>query len=63
MSESDRLHYEELRAARHHEVLCLVLKELVSVRVNNERVWNSSEVVTIARDVADLAYPPPKDEP
>lgn len=50
---------ERLRAARHHEVLCLMLKE---------HDWNNEEEsdadrVERSRAIADLAYPPPKDEP
>lgn len=61
---------ESRRQSRHHDVLCLVLKELVGqvsyagrhvAESNPHASW--AEVVSAAREVADLAYPPPKAEP
>lgn len=52
----------------HHDVLCLVLKELVG-DVLKERVLGGTLVesvpryVELARLFADLAYPPPKGVP
>jgi len=55
---------ERLRAQRHHDVLCLVLKEsmrAVSSDVSKE-LMNVEDLLTVARNIADLAYPPPKAE-
>jgi hypothetical protein len=52
---------ERARQQRHHDVLCLVLKELV--RQNGKPGECDIDKVTltmIARSYADLAYPPPK---
>lgn len=61
---------EDIRAQHHHDVLCLVIKKLVGqvsyagrhvAESNPHASW--AEVVSAAREVADLAYPPPKAEP
>jgi len=58
---------EERRAQRHHEVLCLVIEQLVpQVSSQGRHVAESNphaswpEIVVAARTVADLAYPPPE---
>lgn len=58
-----------LRSRAHHEVLCLVLKELVSSNCMRKQPngggWvyiDANELVRSARLAADLAYPPPKAE-
>lgn len=55
---------ERERAQRHHDVLCLVLRELVvdrrELKLSGEML---SDCLENARAVADLAYPPPKAEP
>lgn len=52
-------------SARHHDVLCLVLRELTVDRY--DAPMHTPDLITdrvrIARRYADLAYPPPKDEP
>lgn len=47
---------ERQRRRDHHDVLCLVLGKF-------ERGMDAGEFVALAHHVADLAYPPPKDEP
>lgn len=54
---------ERMRAARHHEVLCLVLKELVRDDRVRQLDTLPGPTVAVARAFADLAYPPPKAEP
>ena len=54
-------YYERCRQQRHHDVLCLVLKELVA-RQDVRDAQIASGTVMQARLVADLAYPPPKAE-
>jgi|SRR5690349_10521653 len=56
-----RQYPERVRAQRHHDVLCLVLKELVQQR--GVRGETSMAHIAEAREYADLAYPPPKAEP
>lgn len=55
---------ERERAQRHHEVLCIMLKEITRanaaagcMNVNGDIVFQQ------AKAMADLAYPPPKAEP
>lgn len=60
--------YEELTTQRHHKVFVEVLKALVPQVTYAGRHGNPhaswAEVAATAREVADLAYPPPpKDEP
>lgn len=50
------------RQERHHDVLCLVLKELVDGIPGKHPSTVIGEHVLIARAYADLAYPPPKAE-
>lgn len=57
---------ERCRQQRHHDVLCLVLKEVI--RDGNAGALPTSKALrelfaAIAKEVADLAYPPPKAEP
>jgi hypothetical protein len=53
---------ERIRAQRHHEVLCLVLKELVGSDGTDAMLPSHAvDFVQTARIYADLAYPPPKD--
>jgi hypothetical protein len=62
----DGIFQERQRMQRHHDVLCLVLKELMrgnSPWPDNKRVSNFVEAVQMAEYAADLAYPPPKAEP
>lgn len=58
-----RTYPERCRAQRHHDVLCLVLKELVVRTANQAPLTTFDELVDMARKAADLAYPPPKAEP
>jgi len=50
---------EARRAQRHHEVLCLVLQALVTSQPNTTAAERGVHV-EIARDYANLAYPPPE---
>jgi hypothetical protein len=60
----DGIFVERQRMQRHHDVLCLVLKELVGTRmVSLESTPDREHVLYLSKEVADLAYPPPKDEP
>lgn len=58
----------EVGHRRHHDVFCLVLKEVVrftaSQRIANQLAWTemATEHVKVARFYADLAYPLPKTE-
>jgi hypothetical protein len=55
---------ELLRQARHHDVLCLVLRELYRSMPYDAAITTVIEVnMNIANRAADLAYPPPKAEP
>lgn len=54
-----RQYPERVRAQRHHDVLCIVLKEFV----DSQLVLEPEKCVAEARRFADLAYPPPKAEP
>lgn len=54
----------------HHEVLCRVLGEYVRSALSSDERCNPSEMlelvraqVSSARYYADLAYPPPKEQP
>lgn len=53
---------EMQRQERHHDVLCLVLKELLRAHapVTDDRVYAACS--RDAQLLADLAYPPPKAE-
>lgn len=56
---------DETGKLRHHDVLCLVLKELVenySRDIANPDRESVRVHVDLARHSADLAYPPPKVE-
>ena len=66
-----RYDLERIRNNRHHDVLCLVLKaylekwreqspEALKVLAG---IFGPAELVDIARQYADAAYPPPKAEP
>lgn len=56
---------ERERRRRHHDVLCLVLKELLLERIKDPTtdILDGKALVNDARNIADLAYPPPKAEP
>lgn len=56
---------ERMRDQRHHDVLCIVLKELVRGDQPQPGAEGSIRLarVEVARAYADLAYPPPKAEP
>jgi len=56
---------EDVRQARHHDVLCLVLKHFIGSTgpASVCRGQAAEGVVRDARFIADLAYPPPKAEP
>lgn len=54
---------ERCRQQRHHDVLCLVLKELVRDDRARQLDMIPGPTVEAARKFADLAYPPPKAEP
>lgn len=61
---------ERMRAARHHDVLCLVLKEFVrnDVAVSSRIGLTDPQKLVdgwalAASAVADALYPPPKAEP
>lgn len=52
-----------LRSRAHHEVLCLVLKELSRARYAGKLTGMlMGDCIADAREAADLAYPPPKAE-
>lgn len=52
---------EKQRQERHHDVLCLVLKE--RLRLSDPHPGDDERcVVESARRIADLAYPPPEPE-
>ena len=50
---------EAIRQERHHDVLCLVLQALVTSQPNTTAAERGVHV-EIARDYANLAYPPPE---
>lgn len=57
---------ESRRQSRHHDVLCLVIKESFrAVCARNTQVTpkDVAECVKGGQIAADLAYPPPKAEP
>jgi hypothetical protein len=54
---------EKQRQERHHDVLCLVLKELVRRNAGTSGVFTPKDMeqsVAGAKLAADLAYPPPE---
>lgn len=54
---------EMIRQERHHEVLCLVLKvRLAHFQWDISQESECDEVVRQAKLIANLAYPPPKQE-
>lgn len=55
----ERQRLEVIRQDRHHEVLCIVLKELVRSNPRSTAAERGMDV-DIARDYADMAYPPPE---
>lgn len=59
---------ERCRQQRHHDVLCIVLKEIVCTHLVStstvDAMNNASAAhIMLAKLYADLAYPPPKAEP
>lgn len=65
----DEASYDErCRQHRHHDVLCLVLKATIEGRMNIKAAGliiadaTPEGLVDEARELADLAYPPPKAE-
>lgn len=55
---------ERCRQQRHHDVLCLMLKEITSANAASGCMNVNGDVVfQQAKAMADLAYPPPKAEP
>jgi hypothetical protein len=51
-----------LRRLRHHDVLCLVLKDSIAHTSEAQDANRAPDFVRLARLYADLAYPPPKAE-
>jgi hypothetical protein len=58
--QADAFETERERRKYHHDVLCLVLKELVRAEYVNQVKVGIEGSVDQARLAADLAYPPPK---
>jgi len=59
-----RQRLEAIRQERHHEVLATMLPEVYSA----DEPWSQDDryitrCVDLARKFADLAYPPPKEQP
>lgn len=51
---------EQARQERHHEVLCLVLRDSIAHTSEAQDANRAPDFVRLARLYADLAYPPPK---
>lgn len=55
---------ERCRAQRHHDVLCIMLKEITRANAAAGCMNVNSDIVfQQAKAMADLAYPPPKAQP
>lgn len=57
---------EAVRSARWHDVFCLVLKEEFAVYFSEQKVaWSedNASMVKRAKNIADLSYPPSKEQP